>query len=45
MKAGIVNAISNPDNIAPTSRDDCNNDDPFSDLDDNDEEDRVINSD
>ena len=45
VKAGIVDAISNPDNIDLASRDDCNNDDPFSDLDDNNEEDRVINSD
>ena len=45
VKAGIVDAISNPDNIAPASHDNCNNDDPFSDLDDNDEEDRVSNSD
>ena len=44
VKAGIVDAISNPDNIAPASRDDCN-DGSFSDLDNNDEEDRVINSD
>ena len=44
-KAGIADAISNPNNIAPASHDNYNDDDPFSDMDDNDKEDHVFNSD
>ena len=45
VKAGIVDAISDPINIAPASHDQCNLDNPFSDLENYDEEDHVFNLD